>query len=96
MQIVVIFYAECGCPAAVAPQGSCKHIGAFSYALADFCRVWCLPEYLICTDKLQEWNKPCGKRAEPIPVDQLGARHQELNLNYHDQDAQRQFLTLEL
>ena len=51
-----IFYAECGFPAGVAPQGSCKHIGAFSYALADFCRVWCLPEYMTCTDKLQEWN----------------------------------------
>ena len=73
-----IFYAECGCPAGVAPQGSCKHIGAFSYALADFCSVRCLPEYMTCTDKLQEWNQPCGKRVEPIPVDQLGARRQEL------------------
>ena len=73
-----IFYAECGFPAGVAPQGSCKHIGAFSYALADFCRVRCLPEYMTCTDKLREWNQPCGKRVEPIPVDQLGARRREL------------------
>jgi len=73
-----IFYAECGCPAGVAPQGSSKHIGAFSYALADFCRVQCLPEYVTCTDKLQEWNQPSGKHVEPIPVDHLGAHHREL------------------
>ena len=24
-------FAECGCPAGLGPQGSCKHIGALSY-----------------------------------------------------------------
>ena len=31
---------------------------------------------MTCTDKLQEWNH--GKHVEPIPVNQLGARHPEL------------------
>ena len=34
-----IFFAKCGCPAGFGPQGSCKHIGALSYVLADFCKV---------------------------------------------------------
>ena len=31
-----ILNAECGCPAGCGPCASCKHIGALSYALADF------------------------------------------------------------
>lgn len=31
-----IVNAECGCPARCGPCASCKHIGALSYALADF------------------------------------------------------------
>ena len=37
-----------------------------------------LPTYKSCTDKLQEWNKPHGKRVDLIPVEKLGSRHQKL------------------
>ena len=30
--------AECGCPAGHGPNGSCRHIGALLYGLADFIR----------------------------------------------------------
>lgn len=73
-----IFFAECGCPAGLGPQGSCKHIGALSYALVDFSKMQSLPTHKSCTDKLQEWNKPRGKRVDPIPVEQLGSRRREL------------------
>ena len=72
------FFAECGCPAGLGPLGSCKHIGALSYALADFCKARSLPEYKTCAEKLQEWNKPRAKRVEPIPVEKLGTRRQQL------------------
>ena len=71
-------FAECDCPTGLRPLGSCKHIGALSYAMADFCKVRSLPEYKTCTEKLQKWNKPRGKRVEPIPVEKLDTRHRQL------------------
>ena len=53
-----IVHAECGCPAGRRPHGSCKCIAALSFALVDFCRNGVLPEFLTCTDKLQQWNRP--------------------------------------
>ena len=73
-----IIGAECGCPAGHGPNGSCKHIGALSYALADFIRFRASPDYQTCTDVLQQWNRPRSRRVEPIPVDQLGDRRREL------------------
>lgn len=73
-----IAHAQCECPAGIGPHGSCKHIAALSYTLADFCRRGELPEFLTCTDQLQQWNRTRGRRVEPIPVDQLGARRREL------------------
>ena len=73
-----ISHAECGCLTGKGPHGSCKHITALSYTLADFCRMGGLPEFLTCTDKFQQWNQPCGKRIDPIPVNQLGARRRKL------------------
>ena len=70
--------AECGCPAGRGPTGSCKHIGALSYALADFIRFRKSPEYQTCTDTLQQWNRPRARKVEPIPVNQLGDRRREL------------------
>ena len=69
---------ECGCAAGKGPHGSCKHITAFSYAFTDFCRLGTTPEFLTCTDKLQQWNQPRAKCIDPIPVNQLGARRREL------------------
>ena len=73
-----IVNAECGCPAGCGPCGSCKHIGALSYALADFFRCKASPELLTCTDQLQQWNRPRGRKIDPIPVDQIGIRRREL------------------
>ena len=55
--------AECGCPAGKGPCESCKHIAALCYALEEFSRLGKLPEYVTCTDKLQQWNKPREKKS---------------------------------
>ena len=73
-----IIYAKCGCPAGKGPQGSCKHIGALSYALADYSRLRTLPEYVACTDVTQQWNIPQPRCAKPIPVEKLGSQRREL------------------
>ena len=73
-----IVQAECGCAAGKGPHGSCKDIAALSYAFADFCRLGTTPEFLTCTDKLQQWNHPRAKRIDPIPVNPLGTRRREL------------------
>ena len=73
-----VMNAQCGCPAGRGPHGSCKHIAALSYALADFCRLGMVPEFLTCTDKLQQWNRPRGRHVDPIPVEQLGTRRRDL------------------
>ena len=70
--------AECGCPAGKGPHGSCKHIGALAYAIADFTRFKKSPEYRTCTDKLQEWNQLRVHKVDPLPVNQLGDRRREL------------------
>ena len=73
-----ITYASCGCLAGMGPSGSCKHIGALCYAFSDFCKCGSTPDFLTCTDKLQSWNKPSGRRVDPIPVEQLCSRRSEL------------------
>ena len=73
-----IIGAECGCPAGCGPTGSYKHIGALSYALADFIRFRASPDYQTCTDILQQWNRPRARKVEPFPVHQLGDRRREL------------------
>ncbi len=73
-----IVYASCSCPAGKGPNGSCKHIGAFCYAFCDFCKCGNIPDFLTCTDKLQSWNKPRGRKVDPIPVDKLCSRRLEL------------------
>ena len=56
--------ADSGCPAKKGPHGSCKHIGGLCYALEEFTRIGKCPEYITCTDNLQERNKPRTKRYE--------------------------------
>ena len=38
-----VVLAECGCPAGKGPHGSCEHIAALIYALADLSRLCILP-----------------------------------------------------
>ncbi len=66
-----IISAECGCPAGKGPCASCKHIGALCYALEEFSRLGKLPNFLTCTDKLQEWNRPRPEKLAVIPVSNL-------------------------
>ena len=73
-----IVSAQCGCPAGYGPTGSCKHIWALSYTLADFITFRTSPEYQTYTDILQQWNRPCAHKVEPVPVSQLGGHRREL------------------
>ena len=70
--------ATCGCPAGKGPKASCKHIAATCYALEEFSRVRRLPEFQTCTDRLQSWNQPRPRKLDPMPVDSLHLRKQEL------------------
>ena len=73
-----IIGAECGCPTGKAPCASCKHIEAMCYALEEFSRFGKLPEFLTCTDRLQQWNRPQLKKLEVIPVTNLTSRRSEI------------------
>ena len=37
-----------------------------------------MPNFLTCTDQLQQWNQPRGRHVDIIPVEQLGSRRREL------------------
>ena len=53
--------------------------GAIAYALADFFRIKYASDGLpTCTDRLQQWNRPRGRKIELIPVEHLGDRRREL------------------
>jgi len=67
----------CGCLAGKGPSTSCKHIGTLCYALANFCSSGHLPDFITCTDVMQEWNKPCPKKYKPISVDELQSTRRE-------------------
>ena len=73
-----ILTAKCGCPAGKEPNASCRHVGALCYALVQFCKSGQLPDFLTCTQRLQEWNKPRPRKVEPIPVLELTARRKEI------------------
>ena len=66
--------ASCDCPAGKGPSASCKHVGSLCYALVEFCASGKLPEFLTCTDRLQQWNKPRHKKVDPIPVTEFSKR----------------------
>lgn len=66
-----ILTAECGCPGGKGPNATCKHIGALCYAFSNFCEQGTLPDFLSCTQQLQEWNKPRPKKLDPVPVANL-------------------------
>ena len=66
--------ASCDCPAGKGPSASCKHVGALCYALVEFCASGKIREFLTCTDRLQQWNKPRPKKIDPIPVAEFSKR----------------------
>jgi len=63
-----IIHAQCECPAGKGPTATCKHIGALCYTFQNFCEHGMLPNFLTCTQKLQEWNRPRPRKVDPIPV----------------------------
>ena len=73
-----VVLAECGRPAGKETHGSCKHIAALSYTLADFSRLCILPEFKTAANKLQQWNQSRSRHVDIIPVDKLGFRRREL------------------
>ena len=44
----------------------------------DFYKLKSLPDYLTCTDRLQQWNQPRGRHVPPIPMEKLGSCRREL------------------
>ena len=72
--------AECGCPAGKGPNASCKDVGALCYALVEFFKSGKMPDFLTCTQQLQEWNKPRPRKVEPIPQHVLHHRNMILVL----------------
>ena len=60
-----IVSGACGCPGGSEPVAFCKHIAAICYAFCSFCELGVVPDFLNCTDRLSEWNKPCSKKVIP-------------------------------
>ena len=77
-----ILTSQCGCPAGIGPQATCKHSGALCYALANFCYCGQIPDFVTSTERLQEWNRPRARRLETMPVSELGARRVILKKQY--------------
>ena len=42
----------------------------------NFCAKGSMPEFLTCTQKLQEWNKPHARKANPIAVEDIRSHQQ--------------------
>ena len=72
-QFCDILLGACGCPGGSGPVASCKHMATLYYAFCSFCELGVLPDFITCTDRLSEWNKPCSKKVDPIPVSDLQA-----------------------
>ena len=66
-----ITYAVCGRAAGMGPCGSCKHIGAFCYALEEFCRLASLRDNEACISKLQEWNRPRKRNLDTCACEEV-------------------------
>ena len=72
-----ILTAGCGCPCGKGSTASRKHIGALCYVFQSFCDKGNMPEFLTCTQKLQEWNKPCARKVDQIAVEDIRS-HQKV------------------
>ena len=74
--------AECTCPAGRGPNGSCKHIAAFCYALEDFVRTRDKlddNDEASCTSVLQQWNKPRKQRLDS-KMEDISFRNEKFNV----------------
>ena len=74
-----VISAQCGCPGGKGPHATCKHIAALCYGFQNFCEHQSMPDYLTCTQQLQQWNKPRQKRVEPIPVTSIKKYQKSIN-----------------
>ena len=50
----------------------------FCYAFENFCTLGNTPDFLTCTDILQSWNQPRGPKVDPVPVEMLSKRKNEI------------------
>ena len=76
-----IIGATCGCPAGQGPAATCKHIGALCYLFQNFCEVGSIPEFFTCTQRLQEWNKPRGKKLNLNPITVVDIKEHKIDAN---------------
>ena len=66
-----ILGASCGCPAGAGPNGRCKHIAAFTFALEEYCSIRELRSPQSCTSELQKWNQPRKRKLESRSVNNI-------------------------
>ena len=66
-----ILGASCGCPASAGPNGRCKHIAAFTFALEEYCNIRELRSPQSCTSELQKWNQPRKRKLESRSVNDI-------------------------
>ena len=88
--------ALCGWPAGKGPSASCKHIGPLCYALANFCSSGRLPDFITCTDVMQEWNKPCPKSTIPLLLMNYNLQKGRYYINGVQHNPYLQCMTLDL
>jgi hypothetical protein len=76
-----ILSAQCGCPGGRGPIATCKHIAALCYGFQNFCEHVSIPDFLTCTEQLQQWNRPCPRHVDPIPVASIKEHQQSITKN---------------
>ncbi|KAJ6648081.1 Cationic amino acid transporter 2, partial [Pseudolycoriella hygida] len=64
--------ASCKCPAGVAPNAACKHVGAIIYAVEYFGVTGKVMQNPACTEVPQKWHiPPPGRQMKKVSVDQM-------------------------
>lgn len=71
-------YCQCSCLAGKGPLATCKHVAAILFALEHFCRLGFTKDTVTCTERLQEWNKPCSKISARMCVSDMDVRKSSL------------------
>ena len=63
-----IWNFESGCPGGKGPSGSSKHIASLCFTFFNFREQGSLQNFFTYTERLQQWNRPCKRNFDPIPV----------------------------
>ena len=59
-----------------------QHVSTLVLCVTYFCEVGTIPEFFTCTQRLQEWNKPRGKKLSPMTVVDLKEHKIDANAVY--------------